>query len=261
MCSLPAAGYQNVDIGNNMDKGTYGDYWSATPEPITSPSAPNAHNLDFSQNDATTSIYNFSRHQGLPVRCVKDKQKPIDIGLNFVIAPGNLIGIKQADNTYKYDFADEQGYFSGDVTKGDYFARATLEPGKNYDHPEGDLFWDDIFDPCRQVGDGTWRTPTSAQWDEMAAKGTVWGSYTKKDGTPVSGRYIGTMSLSAAQAAPDSHVFLPAAGYCPSGGSLNYDYHYYQDQNRYLTFNQNFFSPEGDAYMSQLAPIRCVKTK
>lgn len=115
---------------------------------------------------------------------------PIDIGLPFVIASGNLIATKQADGAYKYAFDDEQGYYSGvndaayDVTGGDYFCWNTLSPSDlNITQPE----WQDERDPCRQIGDGKWHTLTNDEWDKFRELNTagksIWGTYTMEDGS------------------------------------------------------------------------------
>lgn len=118
-----------------------------------------------------------------------------------------MIATKQADNSYTYAFADEQGAYTGNVDAGDYFPWNTLElTGGNYGS------WDDTQDPCRQIGDKLWYTPTATQLEELVAAGNVWGTWKKSGGTTVNGRYFGTTNAPD-ESKQNSIVFLPAAGY------------------------------------------------
>ena len=142
-----------------------------------------------------------------------DQLVVIDIGLDFLIAPGNLIATKQSEVTYEYDFAEEQGYYSNDGLSGDYFCWNTLEPTGSIKQSS----WDDARDACRQVGDGKWYTPTQAQLQALVDAGNVWDIYTMKDGTTVNGRYFGT-ETAPVERKQDKYVFLPAAG-CREGST------------------------------------------
>lgn len=144
----------------------------------------------------------------LNVRCIKKPKKiyqPIDIGLPFLIAPGNLIATADGAGGYTYDFTDEQGTYTADLSGGDYFIWHSADPtGENTDN----------IDPCSKVAyEGkSWRTPTSDELHALANADNVWGTWTKSDGTSVNGRYFGVTGV------PDvsirnSVVFLPAAGY------------------------------------------------
>ena len=139
----------------------------------------------------------------------------VDIGVGFYIAKGNLMTTKQADGTLSYAFADEQGYYSGKADGGDLFCWNTDDPfAFNVKQPS----WDDARDPCRNVGDGKWRTPTDAELKKMIDAGNVWGEeiYTMADGSKKNGRYFGTTTVPA-KADQDKYVFLPAAGSRISG--------------------------------------------
>lgn len=208
----------------------------------------------------------------LNVRCIKKPsvpKKPIDIGLDFLIAPGNLVATADGKGGYTYDFAEEQGYYSADGFGGDYFCWNTLEPNKDLDIQRD---WEDALDPCRQVDDGTWRTPTPAQWQAMADKGGVWGEnvYRMGDGTTVNGYYLGTSSLSTAQAAQDSYVFLPAAGEFYNNGMVRYQgtigmYRYYRPTvvdgvMNYLCVSEYGFVLESDLNIS-ICSLRCIRDK
>lgn len=93
----------------------------------------------------------------LNMRCIKKPQKvyqPIDIGFDFLIAPGNLVAEGSLGNVPGYRFAEEQGWFSEDYANGgDYFCFGTTDPfvSKGIEGP--------FVDPCKEMG-GTWRTPT-----------------------------------------------------------------------------------------------------
>lgn len=147
----------------------------------------------------------------------EDPNKPIDVGLGFVVAPGNLIATKQDDGALSYAFAEEQGYYSGITGGGDYFGWNTLSPFEfNINQPS----WDDTRDPCRKVGNGEWRTPTKDQLDAMLNTGQKWGTYTMKDGTTTkNGQYFGPVTAQPSVEDQDKYVFLPAAGYRPNGAS------------------------------------------
>ena len=140
----------------------------------------------------------------------EDPNKPLDVGLPFYVAKGNLIATKNADGSLSYAFAKEQGYYSGKADGGDYFCWNTDDP---FAFGVTQSSWEDARDPCRKVGDGNWRTPTDAELKKMIDAGNVWGEniYTMKGGTTKNGRYFGTTAVPA-KADQDNYVFLPAAG-------------------------------------------------
>ena len=140
----------------------------------------------------------------------EDPNKPLDVGLPFYVAKGNLIATKQADGSLSYAFADEQGYYSEKVDGGDLFCWNTDNP---FTLEVTQSSWEDARDPCRKVGDGKWRTPTDAELQALIDTGNVWGEniYTMKDGTTKNGGYFGTTTVPA-KADQDKYVFLPAAG-------------------------------------------------
>lgn len=153
----------------------------------------------------------------------------IDIGLDFVIAPGNLRAVKPAgSDAYEYSFAKGQGYYSGvlgeayDPAGGDYFCWNTLSPGeivkKDFMHIE----WDDAFDPCRKIGTGEWYTPSSDQLSLIRKKGNVWGTYEMSGGLSKEGMYFGAMTAPS-KTAQDNYLFLPAAGYRDKTGVITND--------------------------------------
>ena len=121
---------------------TGGNYWSSTSSSFS------ASTLYFSNTSIDEETGN-DRYYAFPLRCIKDKPKPrpahaIDLGLDFYIADGNVNATKQADGTYEYTFAEEQGYYSGNVTKGDYFCWNMLEPNVSLDSQRD---WNDALDP------------------------------------------------------------------------------------------------------------------
>lgn len=150
------------------------------------------------------------------VRCVKRPQAmPIDLGLPFIVAPGNLIATA-AGSGYTYSFADEQGFYttSGGNIRPDYFSWNTLSPADAPTHAS----WEDSRDPCRKIGNGQWYTPSQEQWKTLTDMGYVLGNYTLQDGkTKKYGLYIGTKSQPT-EAAQDNYVFLPCAGHYDGRG-------------------------------------------
>lgn len=139
----------------------------------------------------------------------------IDIGLPVLFAWGNVIATRQADGSYTYAFAKNQGYNSGLVNGGDYFNWNTLEP----DHILSQSSWDDARDICRKIKGGKWRTPTRAELTMLhtmfTGGNTCWGRYWL-DGNVVEGRYWG-VSVQPDQSHQDTYLFLPFSGFRDSG--------------------------------------------
>lgn len=140
-------------------------------------------------------------------------------GLNFYVADGNVKATKQANNTYKYSFAEEQGSYSGksdvadDPVSGDYFCWNTLDPALGTYNSTG--VWNPDSDPCHKIGDGKWYTPTSEQLKmlvDLYPRNAVKGTYLMNDNiTTVNGWYFGSATVPA-PADKDKYVFLPFAG-------------------------------------------------
>lgn len=198
----------------------------------------------------------------------EDPNKPLDVGLPFYVAKGNLIATKQADGTLSYAFAKEQGYYSGEADGGDYFCWNTIDP---FTFGVTQSSWEDARDPCRQVADGTWRTPTDAELQALIDAGNVWGAniYTMKDGTTKNGRYFGTTTVPA-EADQDKYVFLPAAGGRDSYGYSNagaYSYYWsatldasYTDYAYYLRFYSSYCGVSNYDRNHGFS-VRCVRNK
>lgn len=142
---------------------------------------------------------------------------PVDLGLPFVIAPGNLTAVSNGSG-YTYSIAEDQGYYSGDGSGGDYYCWNTLYP--NLDN-EMQTAWDDARDACRQIDGGEWYTPSIEQWRLMLGKGSVWGTYAAGSGTK-NGYYIGTSSIPS-EAEQNKFLFLPASGVRYVGNSWSGD--------------------------------------
>lgn len=144
----------------------------------------------------------------------------VDIGLDFVIAPGNLIATADGNGGYTYAFAEDQGYYSGSSASGDYFRWNTLDPTATVTS-NTTYVWDDSNDPCRQVKGGEWHTPTEENLNALN-HGTpggqqdvllqVRGTYRTKSGKEVRGYYFGT-ATALSEANQDECVFLPMAGW------------------------------------------------
>ena len=269
---LPLAGfrdYYNSDPTTGaMFSGVEGYYWSSDAvDGIT------GHHLDFYGEYAFIGDL-APKGQGYSIRCVKDKPiEPIDIGLDFYIAPGNLIATKRTDDKLTYAFAEEQGYYSGvddtyDPNGGDYFYWNTVDPWAVVD--EELLSWDDANDPCRKVADGKWYTPTSAQCRALIDAGYVFGEniYTMSDLTTRTGCYYGTSTVPL-PADQDKYVFLPAAG-------DRYEDGYFEHVDSWCSYWSSTSSGSGDATSVDvlfsggfsglsrnvmLYPVRCVRDK
>lgn len=198
-----------------------------------------------------------------------DEIKSIDLGLDFVIASGNLIATQYVGDGggYDYTFADEQGYYDGGGSFTDYFCWNTLEP-------TGDItqsVWDEARDACKLVGDGSWRTPTKAQFEALMTKGYVLASYTLKSGATVNGVYFGTTTVPSATD-QNKYLFLPAAG-CqyPNDGSAadlsgTHGYYWASDNIPADNFGYSLYFYTGNVSVpghrkADGFPIRCVKEK
>lgn len=135
----------------------------------------------------------------------------IDIGLDVLFAWGNVIATKQADGTYTYDFAKEQGYYSGVKNGNDYFCWNTLSPVEIKQQPS----WDNDRDVCRKIKSGEWRTPTVTELEMLGSMYDVQnvfeGEYTMKDGTKRRGWYFG-IGVEPDVTLQDRYLFLPKAG-------------------------------------------------
>lgn len=128
----------------------------------------------------------------------------IDIGLNFLIAKGNMVATKQTDS-YTYAFAEEQGYYN---IADSYFSWNSLEPGNQIRNNS----WDTARDICRKIGTGEWYTPSKEQLQTLiSCDKKFWGAYTMEENSTVDGWYLGTSVLPDI-ADQDKYVFLPAAG-------------------------------------------------
>ena len=198
----------------------------------------------------------------------EDPNKPLDVGLPFYVAKGNLIATKNADGSLSYVFADEQGYYSGKADGGDLFCWNTDSP---FTFEITQSSWEDARDPCRKVGDGNWRTPTQTELQALVDAGHVWGEgiYTMKDGTTKNGRYFGTTTVPA-KADQDKYVFLPAAGFrdgsrCGDAGTRGRYWSatlYASDTNHAYTLY--FYSSDCSVnyyYRSYGRSLRCVHDK
>ena len=165
-------------------------------------------------NDGSVEVNKdtYSYSGSAVVRCVKRPQAmPVDLGLPFIVAPGNLIATAEGSG-YTYSFADEQGFYNDSGagnSRPDYFSWNTLSPADAPTHTS----WEDSRDPCRKIGNGQWYTPSQEQWKTLIDMGYVLGNYTLQDGkTTKYGLYIGTTSQPT-EAAQDNYVFLPCAGH------------------------------------------------
>lgn len=191
---------------------------------------------------------------------------PVDIGLPFVIASGNLVAAPNASGGYTYSFAEDQGYYSGNGSDGDYYCWNTLDPNLTN---EVQPAWDDARDACRQVADGTWYTPSIEQWRLMLGKGSVWGTYAAGSGTK-NGYYIGTSSIPL-EAEQNKFLFLPATGarYGDSCNGMNTSAYYWSSTGNAsdnvaahgIFFAKTTISEETANNRNYGFPLRCIKNK
>lgn len=230
---LPAAGYQYPNEGSVATLGgSNGYYWASDNDAV------NNYGYSLYFYNGYVNVPSHRKTNGFPIRCVKTRPKPkpahaIDIGLDFYIADGNVIATKQADNTYIYSFATDQGYVEGDPRMTGFFIWNDLDPESFVMHPS----WDDARDPCLQVGNKkNWHTPTEEQQQKLIdhEAGHIWGAYIMENGATVNGRYLGTTTVPA-KGDQDKFVFLPAIGYTLYGSNKNFDIQgYYWNTSMYF---------------------------
>lgn len=189
--------------------------------------------------------------------------------INFYVADGNVIATKQPDNTYKYAFAEGQGYFSNTYTGNDYFSWNAPDPTEYNDNPR--IEWNPNDDVCSKIGDGKWYTPSESQLQELLDEKNIWGTYQMKSGVTVNGRYFGT-DMQPSSDDLDKYVFLPASGYrmstIPSVSADEFGYVWSSTiSSSYnnaisFTFNKwntnNSFNP---TVQSTGYPVRCIRNK
>lgn len=184
--------------------------------------------------------------------------KPIEVGLDFYFAKGNVVYANGI-----YTFASEQGYYEGSVS---HYRWNTLDPNAIKGSTTG--VWNDANDPCRKIDGGKWYTPKSDQWKLLMDAGSVQGTYTMKNGSNVYGLYFGTTKVPV-QSEQDKYLFLPAAGrkynksWYDQGGLGAYwsSTPMSAGQSYYLIFNS---APLLEIYGDQVnagLPIRCVRDK
>lgn len=200
------------------------------------------------------------------VRCVKRPQAmPIDLGLPFIVAPGNLIATAEG-NGYTYSFADEQGEYAGYNTRIDYYSWNTLEPGVQVIKSA----WEDSRDPCRKIGNGKWYTPSQEQMETLLSLPHMWGKYIMQDGKEKWGCYIG-INTQPAKAEQNNYIFLPGAGNIGVDGSwgLVGSAGYYwtntpvssnSQEAYYLYFFDGYYTM-GTAKRQQGMSIRCIRDR
>lgn len=196
---------------------------------------------------------------------------PIDIGLSFLIAPGNLRAISDGRGEYVYKFAAEQGYYSGidgaayDPSGGDYFCWNTLDPNLTNVTQSS---WDNSRDPCRKIDGGQWYVPTKDQLQSVIDKGYIWGGeYIMSDGKKKIGMYFGT-TTAPSQVDQDNYLFLPVSGY--RDGTICYGIeghsHYWSSTPGSGAYDLEFASDRcyistGRDRRNYGFSIRCVKNK
>lgn len=191
-------------------------------------------------------------------------EKAIDLGLPFVIAPGNLIA-----RDGKYKFTAEQGYYSNEANGGDYFDWGEIDPLiYKTDGSNSSATWND---PCALVrGGGIWHTPSISEWQQILGTDNVSGTWTMKDGgTNINGRYYGTTSQPD-KSQQNNYVFLPYAGNRYMGGvyyAVNSGYYWTSEPNNsnntqamviYVHMSNPPASGQPKSYGNT---IRCIKNK
>lgn len=172
-----------------------------------------ANSIKITEWDSQTAFNEEAKMEDGPIEYV-------DLGLDFVIAPGNLVATSDGKGGYTYKFAEDQGYYSGTSAGGDYFRWNTLDPTATVSTSPTHV-WDVNNDPCRKV-EGGWRTPTEEDLSALEqgapnpkpdVKLRVSGTYRTRGGKEVNGYYFGTSTVPINKADQDKYVFLPAAGW------------------------------------------------
>lgn len=130
----------------------------------------------------------------------EDPNKAIDIGLGFVVAPGNVI---KKDGVYTF-FESQAGY-THKWDGGDYFNWGVIDP------LDIATISDVFVDVCKEVGE-LWRTPSKEEWKELVDTGWTWTDWITEDGNKVRGIFFGTNAEAVTQENQERHVFLPAVG-------------------------------------------------
>lgn len=198
----------------------------------------------------------------------EEEKNPIDIGLDFYIAPGNLIATSNGDGTYTYSFASDQGYYGGAESDTDYFCWNALAP---IDQAPKTGEWEPALDPCSKVGDG-WVTPSSNDLSALYnhKEGNQLGWYvSKRMGKSVEGMFFGIgWDKPVNEANQDKYLFLPYAGYRKSSvwnevGTVGYYWSRTPDSGDgcCFTFSVFFQFPNASGSRDSGYSVRCVKYK
>ena len=136
--------------------------------------------------------------------------KPVDIGLDFLIAPGNVRATPDGKGGYTYAFAEDQEHIKSEYG-GDYFCYNEIDP--TVDVPE-ELFGEFNVDKdaCR-LADANYYTPSLEQMEELgnSPRGHYNGHWEQEDGNKVPGLFIGT-TVQPDKAEQNKYVFLPYLG-------------------------------------------------
>ena len=138
-------------------------------------------------------------------------EKPIDIGLDFIIASGNVVSYKD-DGVLRYRFTESQGDYTKVWDGGDYFNWGSTDPfDKSF---STDAFTDDVCLLVDKIYGSGWRTPTYDELNKFTSMSEkVWGNYINSKGETVTGWYMGTNDLTKAEANQDAYVFLVSGGF------------------------------------------------
>ena len=180
---------------------------------------------------------------------------PIDIGLDFVIAPGNVIATEvgtEADGVtkkYKYSFAQAQN------ATGNYFSWNTLGLAES----SSNNTWSDDRDVCRKVG-ARWYTPTRNQLQALINSGTCYGWWDS-----VNGYYFGTTTVPV-KSEQERYVFLPYTKSKQHGGGYYSNTLYWSSNHSWgnVAAAIEFKSSEihvGNFEINASTNIRCVADK
>ena len=133
----------------------------------------------------------------------------------FEIAPGNLIGYRDANGVLKYKFAETQADVTREWNGGGYFNFGCADPleyRSNYNTWQTNV--------CARVGGkyGTgWTIPQRVDLVTILGQARVYGTRKDSGGSTIYGFYIGTNDIAQAQANPDNYAFLPATGFRSAG--------------------------------------------
>lgn len=185
-------------------------------------------------------------------------------GLDFIVAPGNLMAIDNGLGGYFYTFTPNQGYFSQSDNGGDMFRWNSLIPGKgknNNDYYSGN--WNTERDACRKVGDGKWFTPDWERLGKLNNMSNKWGNF---PGGTFSGFYYNTATVPNTDIEKRKYIFLPASGFDNANAKGTHGYYWSttpssEANKAYTLYFYNGVSTRTIGGRYSALSVRCIRKK